>query len=374
MTSVTGKGKLRVGVLFGGVSGEHDVSLCSAASVVSSLDRDRYDIVAVGIDRDGRWYVQDEPVIVEDRDFGRIMKMVKKGKWLCSHFNQGGRLVMNNCEDGTAVDVDVVFPVVHGTNCEDGTLQGLLELSGVPYVGADVTGSSVGMDKDITKKLLRDAGIPVVPWITLTRGDLENYSDTLTERTVDELGDTLFVKPVCAGSSVGVNRVCSAGELFPALRDSFRYDNRVLVEKAVDAREIECAVIGNFTPEASVTGEVIPSHEFYSYEAKYIDPEGARLEIPADIPDNISESIRDTAVRAFGILNCRGMARVDFFLERNGSAFYLNEINTLPGFTSISMYPKLWEHTGVKYGQLLDRLISLAMEYHAQRSAIKTEL
>ncbi len=365
---------LTVGVLFGGRSGEHDVSLCSAASVVSAMDPGKYNVVAIGIDRDGRWYVQDRPVIVDDKDFGRILKLEKKGNWFVNHFEDSNKLVLYDADEKKKVSVDVVFPAVHGTYCEDGTLQGLLELAMVPYVGADSVGSSIGIDKDVTKRLLRDCGIPVVPWKTIFREDWLRDRGTLLENLKADLPLPLFVKPARTGSSVGVKKVKAHGELSNAIEFAFQYDTKLLIEKGINAREIECAVLGNNEPRASILGEIRTRHEFYSYESKYIDPEGAELVIPASLSDGLSASIRTAAVEGYRALCCGGMARVDFFLDKNSGAYYLNEINTLPGFTSISMYPKLWSRSGMEYPALIDRLIELALERHRARMSIRTEL
>jgi D-alanine-D-alanine ligase len=366
--------KIRIGVLYGGRSGEHDVSLCSAASVVSALDRNKYEITAIGIDRDGKWYVQDQPEIVPHKDFGKILAMKKRGKWLVNHFEQGNKLHLYNMENtGEEVVVDIVFPVLHGTFGEDGTLQGMLELAMVPYVGADVIGSAVGMDKDIAKRLLHEAGIPVTPSITVNKQQWQDGSAQIMPSTLDKLGLPVFVKPVCTGSSVGVKKVKEKGELSAAVDFAFQFDTRIMIEKGIDCREIECAVLGNENPAASILGEVIPSHEFYSYEAKYIDPQGAALKIPAEMESSLADSIRKAAVRGYVALGCSSMARVDFFLDKKTNEFYLNEINTLPGFTSISMYPKLWEATGLKYSDLIDKLIQLAIDRHKKKLAIKTE-
>ena len=368
------KAKIRIGVLYGGRSGEHDVSLCSAASVFSALDRSKYDVTAIGIDRDGRWYVQEKPEIISDKDFGRKMALKKSGLWLVNHFEQKNRLHFYDIKNkNKEVVVDVVFPVIHGTFCEDGTLQGLLELAMVPYVGADVIGSAVGMDKDVAKRLLKDAGIPVVPSITVHKQNWKKNSRSITKEALAGLGLPLFVKPVCAGSSVGVKKVKKKESLTAAMNFAFQFDTRVMIEKAVDCREIECAVLGNEKPAGSVLGEIIPNHEFYSYEAKYIDPNGAALKIPAEVSKSLSDKIRKFAVEGYMALGCSSMARVDFFLDRKTSKFYLNEINTLPGFTSISMYPKLWEATGLKYSSLLDKLIALALDRHKKKLEIKTE-
>ncbi len=366
--------KIRIGVLYGGRSGEHDVSLCSAASVVAALDRNKYNVTAIGIDRDGRWYVQEKPEIIPDRDFGRKLALKKTGMWLVNHFEQKNKLHLYDIKNkNKEVVVDVVFPVIHGTFCEDGTLQGLLELAMVPYVGADVIGSAVGMDKDIAKRLLNEAGIPVVPSLTVSKTDWRENSKAIVKSALDKIGLPLFIKPVCAGSSVGVKKVKKKEELAAAMNFAFQFDNKVLIEKAIDCREIECAVLGNEKPAGSVLGEIIPHHEFYSYEAKYIDPNGAALKIPADINKTLSDKIRKIAVEGYMALGCTSMARVDFFLDRENNKFYLNEINTLPGFTSISMYPKLWAATGIPYDKLLDKLIALALDRHKKKLEIKTE-
>ena len=366
--------KLKIGVLYGGRSGEHDVSLCSAASVVAALDKSKYDVVAIGIDRDGRWYVQDQPEIVVEKAFGKILSLKKRGLWLVNHFEQKNKLYIYNLEtSGEKVFVDVVFPVLHGTYGEDGTLQGLLELAMVPYVGVDVAGSAVGMDKDIAKRLLKEAGIPVVTWITVSKHDWLEHSKNILNHALNQLSLPLFVKPLCTGSSVGIKKVKVKKELADAMNYAFQFDTRIMIETGIDCREIECAVLGNNNPQASVPGEILPQHEFYSYEAKYLDPEGAQMNIPAKLPAKLSAAIRQCAVAGFKALNCNSMARVDFFLDKKTNQFYLNEINTLPGFTSISMYPKLWAATGIQYGELLDHLVDLALMRHREKSAIKTD-
>lgn len=368
------KPKLKIGVLYGGRSGEHDVSLCSAASVVAALDKSKYNVVAIGIDRDGRWYVQDQPEIVVDKAFGKILSLKKRGLWLVNHFEQKNKLYIYNLEtSGEKVVVDVVFPVLHGTYGEDGTLQGLLELAMVPYVGVDVAGSAVGMDKDIAKRLLKEAGIPVVPWITVSKHDWLEHPKNILNHAGNQLSLPLFVKPLCTGSSVGIKKVKVKKELADAINYAFQFDTRIMIETGIDCREIECAVLGNNNPQASVPGEILPQHEFYSYEAKYLDPEGAQMNIPAKLPAKLSAAIRQCAVAGFKTLNCNSMARVDFFLDKKTNQFYLNEINTLPGFTSISMYPKLWAATGIQYSELLDHLVNLALMRHREKSAIKTD-
>ena len=367
------RSRLTIGVLYGGRSGEHDVSLCSAASVVSALDKAKYNVVAIGIDRDGRWYVQDRPEIIADKDFGRILSLKKKGVWMVNHFEDQSKLHLYDMESrGKKVLVDLVFPVLHGTYGEDGTMQGLLELARVPYVGVDVAGSAIGMDKDVAKRLLAQAGVPVVPWITVGRLDWLTRPQKILRGALRRLEMPVFVKPLCTGSSVGIKKVKTGKDLASAVDYAFQFDTRIMIEKGIDCREIECAVLGNENPRASVLGEILPTHEFYSYEAKYLDPEGAKMSIPAKIPARLAAAIRKCAVLGFQALNCNSMARVDFFLDKKTNAYYLNEINTLPGFTSISMYPKLWEATGLSYSGLLDRLVELALARHREKSAVMT--
>ncbi len=364
---------IRIGLLFGGMSSEHDVSLCSAASVYEALDKKKYEVIAIGIDRDGTWHVQDKAEIIKDKDFGRIFKLKKTGKWLINHFKDNNRLVIYNIDNGKKVEVDFVLPIIHGTNCEDGRLQGLLELANVPYAGADLLGSAIAMDKDVAKRLMKHSGIPVVPWQTINYDNWKSDPEKIIDKITADFSFPLFVKPNATGSSIGIKKVKEKDKLREAIEYALLFDNKVLVEKGIDCFEIECSVLGNLKAEASITGQVIPKHEFYSYEAKYIDPDGADLIIPANIDNRIAESIRKTALDAYGILCCSGMARVDFFLEKGTNTFYLNEINTLPGFTSISMYPKLWAQTGLSYSELLDRLIGLGFEAHYNRNRLKTK-
>ncbi len=364
---------IKVGVLYGGRSGEHNVSKCSAASVLKYLDKTKYEVTAIGIDHDGRWHVQDSPEIAEDKDFGSVLKLNKTGNWFVNHYERDGKLFLFNSETGKELSVDVVFPVVHGTFCEDGTLQGLLELAMVPYVGADVIGSAIGMDKDVAKRLLRDAGIPVVDWIMISRNQWEVKKKNLTIEISDKIGFPCFIKPCNAGSSVGISKVKGSDSLEKAIDDAFQWDNKILIEKGVNAREIEFSVIGNDKPESSTPGEIRPKHEFYSYEAKYIDSNGAELLIPAAIDSALTEKMKKVAVDGYSVLCCCGMARVDFFLEKDSNRFYINEINTLPGFTNISMYPKLWENSGIDYSSLLEKLIRLAIERRHDKNRLKTE-
>ena len=349
----------RVCLLFGGKSGEHEVSCRSAASVARNLDPDRYQVLLVGIDQDGVWHHQEHGRFVPEA-YGERLEIVPASRPMAVIPGRGLEV------GGAPLPVDVVFPVLHGSFGEDGTVQGLLELAELPYVGAGVLGSSLCMDKEKTKQLWREAGLPVVDSLVL-----RDASAPALRGAMDRFGFPVFVKPVCAGSSVGISRVAAAQDLTAALREAFRYDTRVMIEPAVDAREIECAVLGNEQPEAFPPGEIVPAHEFYSYEAKYVDPEGARLEIPADLPADLQKQVRTLAVQAFLQVQASGKARVDCFLERNSNRVYLNEINTIPGFTNISMYPKMCEAAGIPYAALLNRLIELGVERHERRRGLR---
>jgi len=360
-----------VGILFGGRSGEHEVSRCSAASVFTHLDRAKYNVVVIGIDYDGRWYLQDKPEVVHDDSFGTVLKLEKRNECFINHYERDGRLYLYNSVTGDEVAADVLFPVVHGTFCEDGTLQGLLDLSSVPYVGAGVAGSAIGMDKDIAKRLLRDAGIPVVPWIKITKINWNDERDKIITQICDDIGFPCFIKPANAGSSVGISKVKNISGIDKAVTEAFLWDYKILVEKGIDAREIEIAILGNELPEASIPGEIRPNHEFYSYEAKYIDADGAQLIIPAELDAETAKNMQNTAIKSYSALECSGMARVDFFLDKKTGEFFLNEINTIPGFTSISMYPKLWEHTGIVYKELINRLIDLAFNRAESKRSLK---
>jgi D-alanine-D-alanine ligase len=349
-------------ILFGGRSGEHEVSCRSAASVSRNLDTQRYRQVLIGIDKTGRWHLQQKPHF-QSGEHGERLKVVPASELVTVVPGQG------LSTPSGAIDVDVVFPVLHGTFGEDGTVQGLLEIANLAYVGAGVLGSSLAMDKQKTKEIWIQSGLPVVDYMILRDGSAKSAAAVL-----DRFSLPLFVKPVTAGSSVGINKVGSQGELQAAIAEALRYDEKAMVEPAVDAREIECAVLGNESAEAFVPGEILPTHEFYSYEAKYIDPEGAKLMLPADLPQSISHEIRRLAVAAFQAVECFGMARVDFFLERANDRILLNEINTIPGFTNISMYPKMCEASGLSYPDLLKRLIELALQRYERRRSLQYSL
>jgi D-alanine-D-alanine ligase len=360
--------KIRLGILFGGKSAEHEVALQSARSIVAALDRKKYEIVLIGIAKDGLWYRHDPSRFLAHADDASRIRLVGRGeKVTVVSGRDGAELVALSGRRG-AVKLDVVFPVLHGPYGEDGTVQGMLKLSGVPFVGASVLGSAVGMDKDVMKRLLRDARLPVGKFIVYRRGRRREISFDGARRAV---GLPMFCKPANMGSSVGINKVRSRKEFDFALGEAFRYDDKVVVEEFVAGREIECSVLGNENPVASLPGEIIPRHEFYSYEAKYIDDKGAVLDIPAKLPPAIMKRIQDISVRSYRALCCEGMARVDLFLRGQGEVL-VNEINTIPGFTKISMYPKLWEASGLPYGRLLDRLVALALERHGSEKKLDT--
>jgi len=360
------KKKIRVCLVFGGRSGEHEVSLQSAKSIYEALDKKKYDVSLVGIDKSGRWHLGAASNYLLNATNPKLIKLNTKSPEVTAVTTPRETQLIRVESRKEAGGVDVFFPIIHGTFGEDGSLQGVFELLNAAYVGAGVLGSAVGMDKDVMKRLLHDAGLPTARFFAVTR----NTSRSSLNRIVRQLGFPLFVKPANLGSSVGITKVKKVGELFPATKDAFRYDTKILLEEYIHGREIECSVLGNESPVASVPGEVIPAHEFYSYEAKYIDPNGARLEIPAKLPRKKIREVQNLAIKAFKVLECSGMARVDFFLMPNGK-LVIDEINTLPGFTKISMYPKLWEASGIPYKKLLDILISLAIERKKERDKLK---
>jgi D-alanine-D-alanine ligase len=368
--------KTRVIILFGGRSAEHEVSLLSARNVFMALDRERYEPLLVGIDKQGRWRVEPEGALLAATGDPRKLGLTAIGAELTVPVHPKGA-ALDAAKEPTSILTtdDVVFPVLHGTYGEDGTVQGLLELADVAYVGAPHLGSAIGMDKDVSKRLLSQAGIPVVPWRLCMSWEMHK-DPAGVEARVSELGFPLFIKPANAGSSVGVNKVKTPSALGAALSAAFAYDRKVLAEAAVDAREIECAVLGNDDPQASMPGEIIVTHAdgFYSYDAKYVDPEGAHWKIPADIPPAIAERVRTLSIQTFRALELAGMARVDFFLDRKTSALYINEVNTIPGFTAISMYPKMWEASGLSATALVTRLIELAIERRRERRGLKTSI
>jgi D-alanine-D-alanine ligase len=360
--------KLVVGVLFGGRSGEHEISVMSARSVVAALDPKKYSVIPIGITQEGVWLVGED--ILDSLDDPSISRTGLKQVILIPDKAHNNLWEMNTGNKKASLvpyaSVDVFFPVLHGTFGEDGTMQGLLELADVAYVGAGVTGSAVGMDKGVFKDVMRAIGIPTVGSIILLRSELEKDFDAAVQRAQAVGAYPLFIKPANLGSSVGISKCTNHGDLLEALKEAASFDRRILVEKGVNAREIEVSVLGNDTPKASMPGEILPSREFYSYESKYIDGT-SNLLIPAPLPAVMVEEIQRMAIAAYKAVDCSGMARVDFFVERNTDRIFLNEINTIPGFTSISMYPKLWEASGISYSDLIDNLVTLALERKVER-------
>lgn len=357
--------KIRLGLIFGGRSAEHEVSLMSATSVLQAINKDKYDVTLIGITRAGRWLAGGDPLkALEASAQERVNSTSEPGTALEVHAASSTSVQHLPEEMG---GLDVVFPLLHGPYGEDGTVQGLLELADLAYVGSGVLGSAVAMDKDVAKRLLRADGIPVVDWELVRRADVAANVEVVADRIEARFAYPIFTKPANLGSSVGVVKAHDRAELVGALRESAQYDRRVLVEAGVDAREIEVSVLGNDDPVASVPGEILPSREFYDYAAKYLDNASGLL-IPAPIAPEIAEAARSIAVKAFKALDCAGLARVDFLLDRTSGALYVNEINTIPGFTAISMYPKLWAASGVGYSELIDRLIVLALERQAEKN------
>ncbi|HTY50123.1 MAG TPA: D-alanine--D-alanine ligase family protein [Steroidobacteraceae bacterium] len=360
--------KIRVGILFGGRSAEHEISILSARNVLAALDPARFEPVLVGIDHDGRWLMQDpQRLLASARDPRQVRIQDAPPIQMTALIPAQGR-------GAEPARIDVVFPVLHGTLGEDGAMQGLLEVAGLPYVGAGVLGSAIGMDKDVMKRLLRDAGIPVAAFRTLRR-DAFDADPAAACTAVEALGLPLFTKPANAGSSVGVRKVKARAELPAAIRHAFEFDMKVVCEQGIDGREIELAVLGGTPPAVSVAGEIVVSHPdgFYSYDAKYIDDSGARLELPAHLTREQLLRAQQLALKTFEVLECEGMARVDMFLTAGGE-LYVNEINTIPGFTAISMYPKLWELSGVPPQELVSRLIDLALSRARRRGELKRSL
>jgi D-alanine-D-alanine ligase len=375
--------RLRIGVIYGGRSGEHEVSLASAAAVFQNLDPVRYEAVAIRIEKDGRWTLPAEPPrLTSAADAIEAARKSDAAVGPETHLiARPGRetLLTVDRPSGSApivssLALDVVFPVLHGPYGEDGTVQGLLELANIPYVGAGVLASSVGMDKAMTKLVFAAAGLRLVDYETILKRDWQRDAHAAMHRVVSRLGFPVFVKPANLGSSVGISKAKHATELRAAIDLAAEFDRKIVVEAAVpQAREIECAVLGNDAPDASLPGEIVPSREFYDYEAKYLD-EGSRTIIPAPITEAQTEEVRSQAVAAFKALDCAGMARVDFLLAGDSGLLYLNEVNTIPGFTTISMYSKMWAASGVSYPELLDRLVALAIERHAEKQQLRTSM
>jgi D-alanine-D-alanine ligase len=360
--------RIRIGVIFGGRSVEHEVSLVSAASVIQALDKEKYDVVPIGIASTGQWLSSGETL--------RLLKEKRsielEHEQLITPDPRKQSLVAINDGGGVGKALDVIFPVMHGKFGEDGSLQGLLELADIPYIGPGVLGSAVGMDKVMQKELLVRAHIPTAPSIWFTLEEYETRHKKIIADVERTLRYPLFVKPSNSGSSIGITKAHNRKELLESIEIAAQFDRRILVEQGINhAREIECGILGNDQPAASVPGEIVPCNEFYDYDAKYVDEKSNAI-IPAKLPNTVVKKIQQYALRAFRALDCAGMARVDFLVIRKTNRIYLNEINTIPGFTSISMYPKLWQASGVSYSALLDTLIQLAMERHKAKSKLKT--
>jgi D-alanine-D-alanine ligase len=364
--------KLRVGILFGGKSAEHEVSLQSAKNIFDAIDREKYEPVLIGIDKSGQWLLNDESkFLINANDPKRIKLNTSSDAVALVPQSRGTISNLSALKNGSADDgaIDVIFPILHGPMGEDGTVQGLLKLADIPFVGSGVLASAVGMDKDVMKRLLRDAGLPIGKFRVLRADDdVPSY-----EEISSELGSPFFAKPANMGSSVGVSKVKKERAYLSALRDAFEYDTKAVIEEFIPGRELECSVLGGNEIMASIPGEVKPSHEFYSYRAKYIDKKGAELIIPAKVSVEIIQRVQELAIAVFKTLCCDGLARVDFFLKNDGSVI-VNEINTMPGFTRISMYPKLWEASGISYTQLIDKLIGFALERYEKEKQLKTTL
>jgi D-alanine-D-alanine ligase len=386
--------KIRVGILFGGRSGEHEISLLSAASVFKAINQQKYEVVPIGITKQGRWVTSADaerllagkPIEPErqlragDPDTTAAAAVLQTGEAVVvppEPHKAGAGMTPFQTEAPArraadrAINVDVIFPVLHGTFGEDGTVQGLLELAEIPYVGAGVLGSAAGMDKDIMKSLFRAAGLPIVKHVTILRSDLESDPQKVKKTIERSLRYPVFVEPANLGSSVGISKVHDRKELGPALTEAARFDRKIVIEQGVGgkngkAREIECAVLGNDQPKASVPGEIVPSAEFYDYSAKYLD-EGSQLIIPAKLTKAETKKVQELAIGAFRAVDCSGLGRVDFLMDPKSRKIYLNEINTMPGFTSISMYPKLWAASGVAYPELIERLIKLGIDRHSEK-------
>lgn len=358
--------KKTVGLIFGGNSAEHEVSLRSARNITEALDKEAFTPVIIGISKEGSWYrFPDSSVFTQTTKIVDAQLPPNAEPVALIPFQ--GKPVLYSLKDHSKTSLDIAFPILHGTMGEDGTIQGLFKMVQLPFVGCGVWGSAAGMDKEIMKRLFADANIPTARYMLLTP-----YKETSYSEITAKLGSPFFIKPANAGSSVGVHKVKSAGEFAAKLKDAFQFDHKVLAEEFVQGREIECSVMGhNRAPEASLPGEIIPQHDFYSYEAKYLDDNGALLKIPAEVHGEALTKLQTLAKKTYQVMGCDGLTRVDFFLKANGD-FYVNEINTLPGFTKISMYPKMWEATGVSYKDLITKLIKFGFEKHQEEKSLKT--
>lgn len=360
------KKKMRVAVLFGGKSAEHEVSIQSAKNVVTSLNKDKYEVVLIGIDKVGDWHLCPPQFLL--RSSFSHQQSLPQGEEVSFITNSGRNNLLSVSGQDQIGKIDVVFPVLHGPYGEDGSMQGFLKLANVPFVGSGVLGSAIGMDKDVMKRLFRDAGLPVAKFLVFRKNDKIDFA-----KIESELGLPFFVKSANLGSSIGVEKVHDKSEFEAALRESFKYDTKIIIEEFIKCREIECSVLGNHDPIASIAGEIIPQHEFYDYEAKYFDENGAIFKVPAELAAKKINEVQQLAIQAFKTLELDGMARVDFFLSDDDKLF-VNEVNTIPGFTNISMYPKLWEASGVSNEELVDKLIELAIEKFEEQKSLQTSV
>jgi D-alanine-D-alanine ligase len=361
------KSKIRVAVLFGGRSSEHNISLLSAKNVIDAIDRNRFEPVLIGIDKSGRWHYNEGAMKIMNGEDPKLIALNNLNNPVLMSQNSDEHSIVSVRDQSTLAHVDVIFPVLHGTYGEDGSVQGLAKLANLPCVGCSILGSAVGMDKDVSKRLLRDGGVAVADFITLRRGFNEDIDYKVASA---KLGKELFIKPANLGSSVGVSFIKSEEEYNRAVKLGFEYDPKVVVEEKLVGRELECAVMGNSNPLASAVGEVIPKDEWYSFESKYVDADGAKCMIPADLADIDVKRVQDLAILTYRLLECEGLARVDMFMLEDGK-LVINEINTIPGFTKISMYPKLWQESGVSYTELISRLIDYAIDSHNLRNSLR---
>ncbi len=364
--------KIRLALIFGGQSAEHAVSLESAKNVAEALDSQKYEPYLVGIDRSGTWRYVDAQLL-KQTDVARPIDLSEVGNqvFLVPSKQDGVAQIIDLQTHKVYGSIDAVFPILHGPYGEDGTMQGYLRLLGVPYVGCGVLGSAVGMDKDVAKRLLREASLPVGKFLVFKKHESHDATYAEDFKTIKrELGLPFFIKPVNMGSSVGVHKISSAEQFATKMRDAFQYDSKVMAEEFIESREIECSVLGNESPEASTPGEILPQHDFYSYEAKYLDDNGALLKIPAELSPAQMSEVKSLALKTYQVLGGEGLARVDFFMRKTDGKFFVNEVNTIPGFTKISMYPKMWNNDGLSYSALIDRLIALAFERLSRERAL----
>ncbi|MRH43707.1 D-alanine--D-alanine ligase [Aquibacillus halophilus] len=359
--------KATVGIIFGGKSAEHEVSLQSAKNIVDAIDKSKYDVVLIGIDKEGKWHLNDQSSYLLNEENPKLIQLNKTNKSIAVVPGESSNQLVALSDSQGLDQLDVVFPILHGTLGEDGSIQGMLRIANLPFVGTGVLGSAVSMDKDIAKRLLKEAGIQVAKSVTYTKNKLSSVN---YEEVKEKLDLPMFIKPANQGSSVGVSKVRNEQEFYQGLKEAFQYDHKVLIEETIVGREVEVAVLGNEDPIASLPGEILPQTDFYSYESKYIDEKGADLAIPAELSDEITEKVQKAAIEVFQSLNCEGLARVDFFLKEDGE-LVVNEVNTLPGFTRISMYPKLWEISGISYPELINKLIELAIERYQRDEQLK---